>query len=625
MNMKRIGSAAAVGTAMVLGGGGARVRAEPAAPVVAAPGQTLVLPAVVTPAALPPGAVLKVQFNWQADGPLKHANQVFLHFIGSKHGVAYTENHMPDVPTDSVNWKGKISYSSSIKIPATMAADTYQLAIGFYTPADKDKSDIQALASGEGVSALPGGGWYAVGTVTIDPNAPTPKAATEGAKTLDLSDYKMVFNENFAAPLDVSPWGPATRWIAHTPWNGDFGDAKFVDPEDGFPFTIDKGILRIEARKDLGKNDPVQATLWVDDVTVVAGTKTKVLNDFEAESKDWTYNGGVEFPGAKGSFARDATVAHGGQASGKLEADFAGGGSYVGTLRDLSTLDLPDATEFRFWAKGKDLRSLSVRLIDATGQCHQKIGIPLAAGNDWQEVVLKIDGIVGGEHWGGANDGKWHGPAKSLGLNIDRRDLRTADQWGRKWRGGCLASCDGDGKGFAQKYGYFECRAKMPAGAGVWPAFWLFSTPPEPAAGVDVRKSNSWESWMKRFDVAKLGAMEIDVIEFYGHDPSVYNATSTVWRPEPHRSTMCRVFTKPNEVSDGFHNYGAMVSPDFITMYFDGVEVWKTRTPPEHQRPLMMLLNLALGSGWPIDKVPNPSYMYVEYVRAYAKAGASMP
>ena len=77
--------------------------------------------------------------------------------------------------------------------------------------------------------------------------------------------------------------------------------------------------------------------------------------------------------------------------------------------------------------------------------------------------------------------------------------------------------------------------------------------------------------------------------------------------------------TKPGEVTNGFHNYGVMVNPDYITTYFDGVEVWKTATPAEHQRPLMMLLNLALGSGWPIDKVPNPSFMDVKYVHAYAK------
>jgi beta-glucanase (GH16 family) len=79
------------------------------------------------------------------------------------------------------------------------------------------------------------------------------------------------------------------------------------------------------------------------------------------------------------------------------------------------------------------------------------------------------------------------------------------------------------------------------------------------------------------------------------------------------------VVTRPNELSEDFHRYGVMVQPDWIRMYFDEVEVWKIRTPDEHKRPLMLLLNLALGGGWPIDKTPNPSYLYVDYVRAYAK------
>jgi hypothetical protein len=34
---------------------------------------------------------------------------------------------------------------------------------------------------------------------------------------------------------------------------------------------------------------------------------------------------------------------------------------------------------------------------------------------------------------------------------------------------------------------------------------------------------------------------------------------------------------------------------------------------------MYMLANLALGSGWPIDKVPNPSFMYIKSIAAYAK------
>jgi hypothetical protein len=78
-------------------------------------------------------------------------------------------------------------------------------------------------------------------------------ALAQPATKLDLRHYKLVFDEEFSH-LDVSAWGPGTRWIAHTPWAGDFGDAQFVDPQKDFPFSVANGELRIEARKgDDGK------------------------------------------------------------------------------------------------------------------------------------------------------------------------------------------------------------------------------------------------------------------------------------------------------------------------------------------------------------------------------------
>jgi hypothetical protein len=32
---------------------------------------------------------------------------------------------------------------------------------------------------------------------------------------------------------------------------------------------------------------------------------------------------------------------------------------------------------------------------------------------------------------------------------------------------------------------------------------------------------------------------------------------------------------------------------------------------------MLILVDLALGAGWPIDHTPNPSIMKVDYVRAY--------
>jgi beta-glucanase (GH16 family) len=145
-------------------------------------------------------------------------------------------------------------------------------------------------------------------------------------------------------------------------------------------------------------------------------------------------------------------------------------------------------------------------------------------------------------------------------------------------------------------------RAKLPAGPGVWPAFWLCS------------------SYNRKDKIAgRDGAVEIDILEYYGRTPCSYTATVHVWRPKPHRSEGRTIATKPYEVSTGFHNYGCMVGRQWIKMYFDGVEVWRAKTPPEHNKPLMILLNLALGPGWPIDKTPNPSIMEVDYVRVYGK------
>ncbi|MET0259321.1 MAG: glycoside hydrolase family 16 protein [Methylobacterium sp.] len=76
----------------------------------------------------------------------------------------------------------------------------------------------------------------------------TASLAAQETAPIDLSRYEPTFVEEFDT-LDVSARGPGTRWIAHTPWNGDFGDAAFTDPRPGFPFTTENGHLRIEMRK----------------------------------------------------------------------------------------------------------------------------------------------------------------------------------------------------------------------------------------------------------------------------------------------------------------------------------------------------------------------------------------
>ena len=78
-------------------------------------------------------------------------------------------------------------------------------------------------------------------------------------------------------------------------------------------------------------------------------------------------------------------------------------------------------------------------------------------------------------------------------------------------------------------------------------------------------------------------------------------------------------------MTEGFHNYGVMVEEADITWYFDGIEIFRQKTPEEAKVPLYLLVDLAMGGGWPIDKAVNPSYMYVDYVRVYAQRRAKVP
>jgi hypothetical protein len=167
------------------------------------------------------------------------------------------------------------------------------------------------------------------------------------------------------------------------------------------------------------------------------------------------------------------------------------------------------------------------------------------------------------------------------------------------WESGIIASADPKGNGFSQRLGYFEMRAKMPKSLGMWPAFWLLGQP----ALTDRNVPNP----------------EIDVVEAYGVLPNLVISTMHVWNLNGKHIAQGDHLVVPGGLSDAFHNYGVMIDDDYTTFYFDGIAFEKQKTLPQDKVPLYMLVNLAMGSGWPIDKAVSPSYMYVDYVRAYAK------
>ena len=198
-------------------------------------------------------------------------------------------------------------------------------------------------------------------------------------------------------------------------------------------------------------------------------------------------------------------------------------------------------------------------------------------------------------------DPRFKGTAKTpLGLNpfelhdgvlsiVARKvDPATSAQiWNRPYVSGLLTSKFL----FTQQYGYFEFRARLPRGKGLWPALWL------------VPKDNSWPP-------------EIDVMEGLG-DPAVVYMTAHSKAAGKHTSDTQAV--KIRERPDDFHVFGLLWDRDQIVWYVDGAEAKREVTPADMNRPMYILLNLAVGGSWP--GYPESDFtsarMDIDYVRAW--------
>jgi hypothetical protein len=169
-----------------------------------------------------------------------------------------------------------------------------------------------------------------------------------------------------------------------------------------------------------------------------------------------------------------------------------------------------------------------------------------------------------------------------------RAEARRVDD--RKYASGILTTQDI----FDQRYGRFLVRAKIPAGQGLWPAFWLLP---------------SSENY----------PLEIDVFEILGDQTDTVYMTNH-WRDEDTgKSTFhTRGFQGP-DFSQEFHIFEIIWKPGEIIWFVNGVErARETRGIPDE--PMFLLLNLAVGGKWPgypDETTPFPSYLEVDFVRVY--------
>jgi beta-glucanase (GH16 family) len=149
---------------------------------------------------------------------------------------------------------------------------------------------------------------------------------------------------------------------------------------------------------------------------------------------------------------------------------------------------------------------------------------------------------------------------------------------------------------FAQTYGRFVARLKMPAGKGLWPAFWLL-----PA-------DKSWPP-------------EIDAVEFFGGANSRGEGGKTKYHYGA-VGTAGDWFDTGVDLTTGFHEYGIEWTADTIVYTFDGREIARMATPAAAHKPMYLLINLAIGGTWP--ELPDasthwPARLEVDWVRAYRR------
>ncbi|WP_052329654.1 carbohydrate binding domain-containing protein [Thermicanus aegyptius] len=173
---------------------------------------------------------------------------------------------------------------------------------------------------------------------------------------------------------------------------------------------------------------------------------------------------------------------------------------------------------------------------------------------------------------------------------------------------------------FTKKYGKFEARIKMPAGQGLWPAFWMM-----PA-------NNVYGEW------ASSG--EIDIMEARGRLPDQVGGTihyGSKW-PNNKYTGSTYYFTDESDIT-AFHVYSLEWEPGELRWYVDGVlyqtlNNWdsigenqpaKYAYPAPFDQEFYMILNLAIGGNYDGGRVPDnsmfPAAMEVDYVRVYELTG----
>ncbi len=154
---------------------------------------------------------------------------------------------------------------------------------------------------------------------------------------------------------------------------------------------------------------------------------------------------------------------------------------------------------------------------------------------------------------------------------------------------------------FEHAFGYYVARCKMPKQPGHWPAFWMM------CSGVSQVGNEGRDG------------TEIDIVEIPWRDGQITMNLHWDGYGKDHKSAGTKM--KLPELTEGFHDYGLLWTPESYAFYVDGKEVWRSTAGGVSQVPEFLKLTEEIGKwGGDITDAVLPDYFEVDYVRVYELA-----
>ncbi len=171
---------------------------------------------------------------------------------------------------------------------------------------------------------------------------------------------------------------------------------------------------------------------------------------------------------------------------------------------------------------------------------------------------------------------------------------------------------------FAFTYGRVDVRAKLPQGAGTWPAIWTL--------GKNINEAGAYWQTQGFGTVTWPACGELDIME---HGLGAVNHTSSaIHTPSSFGNTVNTASQEITDVANTFHIYSMNWSPNKITFLVDNIAFY-TYEPTQQNSSTWpfdldqyLLLNIAMGGvAGTIDPNFTESDMVIDYVRVYQSEG----